>query len=537
MSTSASIFWLRTNITVGLTRHVKNKYPAGRFRAINSDLGQTLINDEASGVKGYTAWYVTNGQPSQAILDSFKYTYGVKDAFKSFPSGHTCSAGTVYALIMIPTLFGYTGKKEKRAATVACWVVPIVYTALVAISRIMVGAHYMSDVTFGCTLAFVCMIISWEIFICKGSHFFALFPKLRKVKATDGVTESVESEEETFAFENLGGEELCVNAEADVNVANKSRSSEETAETVENSEDVQNFVKAEERGITVELFVRKNKDDKISKEFYYLGRMKATGNLKEFTIPKLSEDNKEEWKQVWFDVYEACLDALQLKVNRIYVVGRKEGYIIQASPNEVRVGVTIIKISDDHNSVAYARALEKIIYCYNKIKAEEAKLASSSPINVNHSTIKIDNPDKAITNVYKIDPEVKPVIEEKQPVIVPQPIIKPEVPENTVKSVRIAMPKPVVEKTKETVDTSEKHQVVVQKIPGNLSLDKSECETYRDQSLVIVTCMSVKNGDGIFRDNIEMLRNNIPNIEIGSFISGKSTNSDQAIKETTRMYI
>lgn len=257
--------------------------------------------------------------------------------------------------------------------------------------------------------------------------------------------------------------------------------------------------------------------------------------IKEFTIPKLTEENKEEWKKVWFDVYEACLDALQLKVNRIYVTGRKEGYIIQTSPNEVRVGVTIIKISDDHNSVAYARALEKIIYCYNKIKAEEAKLASASPINVNHSTIKIDNPDKAITNVYKIDPEVKPVIEEKQPVIVPQPIIKQEVPENTVKSVRIAMPKPVIEKPKETVNTSEKHQVVVQKIPGNLSLDKSECETYRDQSLVIVTCMSVKNGDGIFRDNIEMLRNNIPNIEIGSFISGKSTNSDQAIKETTRM--
>ncbi len=31
------------------------------------------------------------------------------------------------------------------------------------------------------------------------------------------------------------------------------------------SEDVQNFLKAKERGIPVELFVRKNKDDKISK--------------------------------------------------------------------------------------------------------------------------------------------------------------------------------------------------------------------------------------------------------------------------------
>ena len=45
------------------------------------------------------------------------------------------------------------------------------------------------------------------------------------------------------------------------------------------SEDVQNFLNATERGIDVQLFVRKNKDGKISKEFYYLGRVIATGNL------------------------------------------------------------------------------------------------------------------------------------------------------------------------------------------------------------------------------------------------------------------
>lgn len=38
------------------------------------------------------------------------------------------------------------------------------------------------------------------------------------------------------------------------------------------SEDVQNFLNATERGIDVQLFVRKNKDDKISKEFYYLSK-------------------------------------------------------------------------------------------------------------------------------------------------------------------------------------------------------------------------------------------------------------------------
>ena len=51
------------------------------------------------------------------------------------------------------------------------------------------------------------------------------------------------------------------------------------------SDDVQNFLKAKERGIDVELFVRKNKDDKMSKEFYYLGQMKATGEAKEFIMP------------------------------------------------------------------------------------------------------------------------------------------------------------------------------------------------------------------------------------------------------------
>ena len=44
-------------------------------------------------------------------------------------------------------------------------------------------------------------------------------------------------------------------------------------------------MKAKERGIDVELFVRKNKDDKMSKEFYYLGRVEATGEAKEFTMP------------------------------------------------------------------------------------------------------------------------------------------------------------------------------------------------------------------------------------------------------------
>ena len=79
------------------------------------------------------------------------------------------------------------------------------------------------------------------------------------------------------------------------------------------SEDVQNFLKAKERGIHVELFVRKNKDDKISKEFYYLGPMKATGNAEEFTMANTDKTAVEiEWEleePIREDLYEYIIGA------------------------------------------------------------------------------------------------------------------------------------------------------------------------------------------------------------------------------------
>lgn len=74
------------------------------------------------------------------------------------------------------------------------------------------------------------------------------------------------------------------------------------------SQDVQNFLHAKELGIDVELFVRKNKDDAISKEFYYLGRMTATGSTKEFVMPNTDKTAVEiEWAldvPVRDDLYE-----------------------------------------------------------------------------------------------------------------------------------------------------------------------------------------------------------------------------------------
>ena len=79
------------------------------------------------------------------------------------------------------------------------------------------------------------------------------------------------------------------------------------------SEDVQNFLKAKERGIQVELFVRKNKDDKISKEFYYLGTMTASGKTKEFKMANTEKTAVEiEWildVPVREDIYEYIVNS------------------------------------------------------------------------------------------------------------------------------------------------------------------------------------------------------------------------------------
>lgn len=74
------------------------------------------------------------------------------------------------------------------------------------------------------------------------------------------------------------------------------------------SEDVQNFLHAKERGVDVHLFVRKNKDDKISKEFYYLDKMTSAGKIEEIVMTNTNKTAVEiEWMldtPVREDIYE-----------------------------------------------------------------------------------------------------------------------------------------------------------------------------------------------------------------------------------------
>ena len=134
------------------------KIPFGRmrFRAMN-------VTGEFGN---FTRWYVANGQPDKQML---REVYGTSDACKSFPSGHTCSAAMIFGIVML----GNALEIKKQWVRNLLWIVSFTYTGLVALSRIMVGAHFFSDVLVGGTIGFLTVILFKEILIDRGSHIKA----------------------------------------------------------------------------------------------------------------------------------------------------------------------------------------------------------------------------------------------------------------------------------------------------------------------------------------------------------------------------
>ena len=74
---------------------------------------------------------------------------------KSFPSGHTAGAGVSYLLMTLPFL----SKKFEEKKTLL-FAVAFIYTGIVAFTRLVMGAHYLSDVAVGGAVSYTCVIIA-----------------------------------------------------------------------------------------------------------------------------------------------------------------------------------------------------------------------------------------------------------------------------------------------------------------------------------------------------------------------------------------
>ncbi|PPK49294.1 DUF3427 domain-containing protein [Clostridium algidicarnis] len=74
------------------------------------------------------------------------------------------------------------------------------------------------------------------------------------------------------------------------------------------SDDIVQAYNAEENGIEMSLFVRKNKDDKVSKEFYFLGKIKAIGKPIQFIMKNTSKTAVEIKYQLVTPIREDIYD-------------------------------------------------------------------------------------------------------------------------------------------------------------------------------------------------------------------------------------
>ncbi len=101
--------------------------------------GRVRFRDMAEPFTQFTQWYVINGPTSH----------------KSFPSGHTANAAAILCLTL-------TAQKKRTRQLI--WGLGILYTIAMAVSRILAGAHFASDVLAGGLIGVFCVLLSRKLF-------------------------------------------------------------------------------------------------------------------------------------------------------------------------------------------------------------------------------------------------------------------------------------------------------------------------------------------------------------------------------------
>ncbi|MDR3185483.1 MAG: phosphatase PAP2 family protein [Christensenellaceae bacterium] len=150
----------------GIVQLMKIIWARQRFRTmVDVPQNADLLAAYGYNFEGFTPWY----KPMSILKSELRSSEYMRlfndldsDAFKSFPSGHVVAASASFSLILLPDIFAKLNKYRW-----AFWVTPICYTVLVAISRIVMGAHYLSDVIFGGFIGFTIAIVSRFIIIQK----------------------------------------------------------------------------------------------------------------------------------------------------------------------------------------------------------------------------------------------------------------------------------------------------------------------------------------------------------------------------------
>lgn len=141
----------------------------------------------------------------------------------------------------------------------------------------------------------VCRLLNWEkseVPLNIGGYKFdkktKTFPVFINYEKTDDISHSINYEDRFISSSEI------------IAISKSKRN--------KNSEDVSQIYRAKEEDVSIYLFVRKNKDDKMSKEFYFLGQISAIGGPNEFTMKNTNytavEIHYKLHNQVREDLYE-----------------------------------------------------------------------------------------------------------------------------------------------------------------------------------------------------------------------------------------
>lgn len=94
----------------------------------------------------FQPWWVIGSDMKDYLL-----TLGVAaEEFKSFPSGHSGNAACAMLLCVLPLITPQCKGKET-----VLFMIGVLFMLIVAFSRIIMGAHFLSDVTVGMSITFI----------------------------------------------------------------------------------------------------------------------------------------------------------------------------------------------------------------------------------------------------------------------------------------------------------------------------------------------------------------------------------------------
>ncbi|NCB48159.1 MAG: phosphatase PAP2 family protein [Clostridia bacterium] len=132
-------------ISNGIVQGSKLIFDRTRYRA--------MIYEGYTNFEYYTNWFIINTNKFSSTSTFYS------DFFKSFPSGHTCAAASTFLLILLPN---FLQKVDTKKWKVFFYSFASIYTLIVALSRLIGGAHFFTDVFIGgmVTVASV-LIVKW----------------------------------------------------------------------------------------------------------------------------------------------------------------------------------------------------------------------------------------------------------------------------------------------------------------------------------------------------------------------------------------